>query len=214
MSGNVAFSRAYVRSSYQPTRTPVVDRALVAPKAPPMGAVESQKKAEPEPDDVATKSALPASRRRAKPDLSAFVERERRFYPAPVPAGKWCAGRKVQEGEIVYVPKGLLRLVSETTGVTMTDLLSDSRVAEVSKARLIYYWLARHHSLASMPVIALVCGGRDHTSVLSGVRRVEAVIRAQSLELSGDLTAVTERLWSAVWPRACDIASVASGGGQ
>lgn len=66
----------------------------------------------------------------------------------------------------------LLRAVSLSTGVSVLDLRSPRRFHRIVRARMIYYALARKLTARGTPQIGQVCGGRDHSTVMHGLRRV------------------------------------------
>lgn len=78
----------------------------------------------------------------------------------------------------------LLRAVSLRTGYTIMDLRSPRRFHDLVRARMIYYAVARHVTGRSMPQIGESCGGRDHSTVLHGLRRVETAPQDFEPELS------------------------------
>jgi hypothetical protein len=57
--------------------------------------------------------------------------------------------------------------------MTVADLVGPSRRRAAVNARCIAMYLARHLTAASFYTIGRVCGGRDHTTVMHGVRVVE-----------------------------------------
>lgn len=57
------------------------------------------------------------------------------------------------------------------------DLLSERRFKELVRARAVAMYLARHLTLKSLPEIANFFGGRDHSTVLHAVRRVDERMR-------------------------------------
>ena len=62
---------------------------------------------------------------------------------------------------------------AEAFGVTVMDIESNRRQAHIMRPRQAYYWLATkltHHSYAA---IARMCGNRDHTTVMHGVKVAE-----------------------------------------
>lgn len=69
----------------------------------------------------------------------------------------------------------LQRAVSRATGVSKEVLKSRRRDIPVTAARSLLMWLARQHMKVSYPWIGQRLGGRDHTTVMSNVRRVEAI---------------------------------------
>ena len=54
-------------------------------------------------------------------------------------------------------------------------------------------WLAKQLTTRSLPDIVRRFGGRDHTTVLHAVRRIEA-LRAEDNALSHDLETITRKL--------------------
>jgi chromosomal replication initiator protein len=74
----------------------------------------------------------------------------------------------------------ILALVSRYFDVTSLDLMSDRRTKHVARVRQIGYYLARTHTLASLPAIGRAFGNRDHTTALYGIRKITRL-------LSGDV---------------------------
>jgi hypothetical protein len=68
-----------------------------------------------------------------------------------------------------------LKAVSAHYNISRTELLSSRRAREVVRPRQVIYWLARRHTTASLPEIGRRLGGRDHTTVLHGIRLIEAL---------------------------------------
>ncbi|HRD47250.1 MAG TPA: helix-turn-helix domain-containing protein, partial [Caulobacter sp.] len=54
-------------------------------------------------------------------------------------------------------------------------------------------WLAKQLTTRSLPDIGRRFGGRDHTTVLHAVRRIEA-LKADDAQLARDLEALTRKL--------------------
>ena len=61
--------------------------------------------------------------------------------------------------------------------VSRVDMLSARRTATVVKPRQVAMYLAKILTLHSMPEIGRRFGGRDHTTVLHAVRKLEALVR-------------------------------------
>ncbi|MBP30453.1 helix-turn-helix domain-containing protein [Methylobacterium sp.] len=93
----------------------------------------------------------------------------------------------------------LLSRVARATGVSVTDIRSDRRQADVIKARHILYYVARTLTTYSLPEIGRRSGGKDHTSVLHGVRRVQAVVDRLNIQLPKSRVAMAKVLWEADW---------------
>ncbi len=70
----------------------------------------------------------------------------------------------------------ILRVVSKHYNVSRADLLSQRRTATVVKPRQIAMYLAKVLTLRSLPEIGRRFGGRDHTTVLHAVRKIDGLI--------------------------------------
>lgn len=66
--------------------------------------------------------------------------------------------------------------LSEYPHFTMLDLKSQRRTGPVVRARQVAMYLAKKLTAASLPEIGRRFGGRDHTTVLHAVRKIEALI--------------------------------------
>ncbi len=71
----------------------------------------------------------------------------------------------------------ILKVVSKHYGVTRADLLSSRRTANVVRPRQIAMYLAKVLTLRSLPEIGRRFGGRDHTTVLHAVRKIEGLVQ-------------------------------------
>lgn len=69
----------------------------------------------------------------------------------------------------------ILKLVSSHYNVSRQDILSARRTAVVVKPRQVAMYLAKSLTLRSLPEIGRRFGGRDHTTVLHAVRKIEAL---------------------------------------
>lgn len=67
----------------------------------------------------------------------------------------------------------VIDMVAEHYGVTARDLSSGSRIKEYMIPRQVAMYLARAIAGRSYPRIGAALGGRDHTTVMSGVRKIE-----------------------------------------
>ena len=71
----------------------------------------------------------------------------------------------------------ILRIVSRHFKVNRTDLLSARRSRDVVRPRQIAMYLAKALTSRSLPEIGRRFGGRDHTTVLHSVRKVEQMMK-------------------------------------
>jgi chromosomal replication initiator protein len=67
------------------------------------------------------------------------------------------------------------RIVARQYNVSRADLLSSRRTANVVRPRQVAMYLAKILTLRSLPEIGRRFGGRDHTTVLHAVRKIEAL---------------------------------------
>jgi chromosomal replication initiator protein len=67
------------------------------------------------------------------------------------------------------------KLVATHYNVSRADILSSRRTATVVRPRQIAMYLAKVLTLRSLPEIGRRFGGRDHTTVLHAVRKIEGL---------------------------------------
>ena len=82
------------------------------------------------------------------------------------------------------------RIVARQYNVSRADLLSERRTRSVARPRQTAMWLCKKLTTRILPDIGRRFGGRDHTTVLHAVRRIEELKQ-------GDAQAVP-RTWSAL----------------
>ncbi len=70
----------------------------------------------------------------------------------------------------------ILRIVAKHYNVSRADLLSQRRTANVVKPRQVAMYLAKTLTLRSLPEIGRRFGGRDHTTVLHAVRKIDRLM--------------------------------------
>ncbi len=72
------------------------------------------------------------------------------------------------------------RIVARQYNVSRADLLSSRRTANVVRPRQVAMYLAKTLTLRSLPEIGRRFGGRDHTTVLHAVRKIENLVKNDS----------------------------------
>jgi chromosomal replication initiator protein len=85
------------------------------------------------------------------------------------------------------------RAVSEHFRLTHTDLVSKDRHKSVAFARQVAMYLCRQRLKCSFPELGRAFGNRDHTTVMSAVRRVEALLTTDP-KVSAHLEAIEQEL--------------------
>lgn len=88
---------------------------------------------------------------------------------------------------------GLLRWVSVTEGVSITDLRGAKHTKAIYRARFIFCYLARVYAGMPLPRIGAFIGGRDHTTILNAVNRIR-VCRLSDAQLCQDIAYYEEEL--------------------
>src|SRR3974390_234248 len=87
------------------------------------------------------------------------------------------------------------RVVARQYNVSRSDLLSSRRTANVVRPRQVAMYLAKTLTLRSLPEIGRRFGGRDHTTVLHAVRKIEALV-AKDVALSEEVESLKRQLQS------------------
>ena len=85
------------------------------------------------------------------------------------------------------------RVVARQYNVSRSDLLSSRRTANVVRPRQVAMYLAKTLTLRSLPEIGRRFGGRDHTTVLHAVRKIEALV-GKDIALNEEVEALKRQL--------------------
>ncbi|GAB4548541.1 MAG: chromosomal replication initiator protein DnaA [Anaerolineales bacterium] len=70
-------------------------------------------------------------------------------------------------------PNRIIEAVAEHEGIGVDDLLGQNRSAKIAIPRQLAMYLLREFNEISLPQIGEMLGGRDHTTIMYGIRRVE-----------------------------------------
>lgn len=101
-----------------------------------------------------------------------------KVHPAPPPASR------IEQ---------IQRAVVKRYGITRMELLSSRRTNQVVRPRQIAMYLCKMMTPRSLPEIGRRFGGKDHTTVLHAVRKIEAR-RSQDPILDGEILGLIEML--------------------
>lgn len=85
------------------------------------------------------------------------------------------------------------KTVAEHYALKQADLISERRARAVARPRQVAMWLAKQITTRSLPDIGRRFGGRDHTTVLHAVRRIEA-LKADDPVLARDVDMLLRKL--------------------
>jgi chromosomal replication initiation ATPase DnaA len=78
-------------------------------------------------------------------------------------------------------------------GVPISSLFADQRTLDIVKARHIAMYLAKELTPRSLPDIGRRMGGKDHTTVLHGVRKIAALIKTDP-NLAAEVATIRARI--------------------
>ena len=96
-------------------------------------------------------------------------------------------------GEKRVTVDDIQKATAEHFGLKQVDLISERRNRAIARPRQAAMWLAKQLTTRSLPDIGRRFGGRDHTTVLHAVRRIEE-LKAGDPQLARDLEALTRKL--------------------
>jgi chromosomal replication initiator protein len=85
------------------------------------------------------------------------------------------------------------RKVADYYTVKLSDMMSARRAREVARPRQVAMYLAKKLTPRSLPEIGRRFGGRDHTTVMHAVKRIDE-LRAADRELDGDISHLSRLL--------------------
>ena len=97
-----------------------------------------------------------------------------------------CTDRRVTVDQIQ-------KTVAEHYQLKQADLISERRARAVARPRQVAMWLAKQITTRSLPDIGRRFGGRDHTTVLHAVRRIEA-LKAEDAGIARDVDVLMRKL--------------------
>ncbi|MCV2867037.1 chromosomal replication initiator protein DnaA [Defluviimonas sp. WL0002] len=78
------------------------------------------------------------------------------------------------------------RKVAEHYNIRLSDMIGPKRVRTIARPRQIAMYLAKNMTTRSLPEIGRRFGGRDHTTIMHGVRKIEE-LKASDNQLDEDL---------------------------
>jgi len=96
-------------------------------------------------------------------------------------------------GERRVTVDDIQKATAEHFSLKQADLISERRTRAVARPRQAAMWLAKQLTTRSLPDIGRRFGGRDHTTVLHAVRRIEE-LRAGDPQLARDLELLMRKL--------------------
>ena len=99
----------------------------------------------------------------------------------------------LRTGERRITVDDIQKAVAEYYGMKQADLLSDRRNRAVARPRQVAMWLCKQLTTRSLPDIGRRFGGRDHTTVLHAVRKIEE-LKGVDAPIAADIEALLRKL--------------------
>jgi hypothetical protein len=108
-------------------------------------------------------------------NVETWIKRQKAI-PLPRPTGHWFSiiGDFEQSGPTVGK---IMFAVAQYFNIPTNDLKGVYRTANIAYARQVGFYLCRTLTTRSFPEIGKKFGGRDHTTVLHGYRKIERLMR-------------------------------------
>ena len=78
-------------------------------------------------------------------------------------------------------PELILDVVSEHFGISIADLKSSKRTAEIAVPRQIFMYLCRTLTSVSMKEMGIVLGGKDHSTINHGIKKIQTEIQKNEI---------------------------------
>lgn len=119
-------------------------------------------------------------------EVAVWVERQKQNFKEPWFLVEAELNRKLSIREIQEAVAAYYR-------VTVSGILSARRTHDVIKPRHVAYYLSKAFTTKSLPQIGWYFAGRDHTSILSGVRKIDR-LRISDPQLEIDLHKIAASL--------------------
>lgn len=101
----------------------------------------------------------------------------------------------VQNKKKITSLKKIAQIVAEFYNLTIEDLIKQSRKKEFVKPRQIAMFLARKELNSSFPTIGEFFGGRDHTTVMHAVEKIEKNSNAE-LQAKQEIELIMDKLYT------------------
>jgi chromosomal replication initiator protein len=110
-----------------------------------------------------------------------------------VPAAKEILSDILRANHKVLSIEEIQKSVAEYYGIKHVDMVSSRRMQSIARPRQIAMYLAKNLTTRSLSEIGRKFGGKDHTTIIHAVRRIES-LSASDTELSSDLIQLRHRL--------------------
>lgn len=97
------------------------------------------------------------------------------------------------ENKREVTPELILDIVAEHFGITVADLKSNKRNAEIANPRQIAMYLIRTMTETSLKAIGVILGGKDHSTIKYGVEKISNEIKTDET-MSNTVTIIKKKI--------------------
>ena len=97
-----------------------------------------------------------------------------------------CLADILREADRKVTIEEIQRKVSEHYNIRLSDIIGPRRVRTIARPRQVAMYLAKQLTSRSLPEIGRRFGGRDHTTVMHGVRKIEE-LKAHDSQIAEDV---------------------------
>ncbi|MEM6387061.1 MAG: chromosomal replication initiator protein DnaA [Pseudomonadota bacterium] len=97
-----------------------------------------------------------------------------------------CLADVIRHSDRKITVEQIQRKVSEHYNIRLSDLIGPKRVRNFARPRQVAMYLSKQMTTRSLPEIGRRFGGRDHTTVMHGVRKIEELMQQDS-QIADDL---------------------------
>lgn len=80
----------------------------------------------------------------------------------------------------IITPDSIIKIVSEHMNISEDDIRSKKRSQDIATARQIVMYLCREYTVLALKSIGNAVGGKDHATVLNGIKRIEEKMNEDS----------------------------------
>ncbi|MBQ9199775.1 MAG: chromosomal replication initiator protein DnaA [Lachnospiraceae bacterium] len=85
-----------------------------------------------------------------------------------------------KDSNVTITPDLIINVVSEHLNISPNDIRSKKRNQDIATARQIVMYLCRQYVVISLQSIGNAVGGKDHTTVMNGIKRIEDKMKSDA----------------------------------
>ena len=104
-----------------------------------------------------------------------------------------CLADVLRASERKITVEEIQRKVAEYYNIRLSDIIGPKRLRAYARPRQVAMYLCKHHTSRSLPEIGRRFGGRDHTTIMHGVKRIEE-LKASDGQIAEDVEMLRRQL--------------------